>query len=292
MSNTDNPNPNRAPWTSGGQAADPDSFASDPYSPNHSSAPPPSKSRLGCWFWGCLGTLVFGLIAMIGIGFGGYWFLTNQVAKYTDTQPAEIPVVEYEEEELQALEARIESFTNQVKGEDADDESAEDGDGSVPSENSDPPAEVDVASDDEDSQSAPDVAPIKELSLSADELNALIAKEEQLRGRVFVRIEEGRVFGQVSIPTDMVPGGNGRFFNADGEFDVSMEDGILVVKLTDASVKGQQIPTSVMEGFASENLARDAYKDAKNAEMLRKFESIEVVDDKIVLKLKEPDEDE
>lgn len=289
MTNTDNQNPNRAPWTSGGQPDNADSFASDPYSPNHSSAPPPPpKSRLGCWFWGCLGTLVFGLIAMIGIGFGGYWFLTSQVTKYTDAQPAEIPVVEYEEEELEALEARIESFTNQVKGEDADSE----GDENVPAEGDDPAAEIAEVSDDENAQPLPDVTPIKELSLSADEINALIANQEPLRGRVFVRIEDGRIFGQVCIPTDMVPGGKGRFFNADGEFDVSMEDGILVVKLTDASVKGQQIPASVMEGFASENLAKDAYKDAKNAEMLRKFESIQVVEDKIVLKLKEPDEEE
>lgn len=285
MSNTDNQNPNRAPWTNSGQPAD--SFASDPYSPNNSSSPPPpAKSRLGCWFWGCLGTLVFGLIGIIGIGFGGYWFLTSQVTKYTDTQPAEIPVVEYDDEELKALEARIESFTNQVKGEDAESE----GDASVPADGDDASPKLADASEDENADSLPEVAPIKELSLSADEINALIASQEQLRGRVFVRIEEGRVFGQVSIPTDMVPGGNGRFFNADGEFDVSMEDGILVVKLTDASVKGQQIPASVMEGFASENLAKDAYKDAKNAEMLRKFEKIEVVDDKIILKLRETEE--
>ena len=278
MTNSDNQNPNRAPLTN------------DPYSPNQSSATPPKpNSRMGCWFWGCLGTLVFGLIAIIGVLGGGYWLLTSQVTKYTDSQPADIPVVEYEQEELEALESRIESFTNQVKGESTNEEGD---DGSVPSETSEPPAENGADTGDENTLPLPDIAPIKELSLSADEINALIASEEQLRGRVFIRIEDGRVFGQVSIPTDMVPGGNGRFFNADGEFDVSMEDGILVVKLTDASVKGQQIPASVMEGFASENLAKDAYKDAKNAEMLRKFESIQVVDDKLVLKLKEPDDEE
>lgn len=225
---------------------------------------------------------------MVGIGFGGYWLLTSQVTKYTDTQAAEIPVVEYEQEEIEALEARIESFTNQVKGKDADGESDE----NIPANGDDHTAEMGEVKENENNQPLPEVVPVKELSLSAEEINALIASEEQLRGRVFVRIEDGRVFGQVSIPTDMVPGGKGRFFNADGEFDVSMEDGILVVKLTDASVKGQQIPASVMEGFASENLAKDAYKDAKNAEMLRKFEKIEVVEDKIVLKLREPNEEE
>ncbi|TWT95785.1 hypothetical protein [Neorhodopirellula pilleata] len=309
MSQPTDPNPNRAPWTQGNPSSEFATAGPRPYEPGASNAPggpggPPRKSGLGCWFWGCLGTLVVTLLAMIGIGFGTYWFLTSQVAKYTDTQPAEIPVVEMEEKELEELQARIEAFTSQVKGETTPTDETETG-STVADESTgdDQPTDSEVAAEQPGEQPAAEpgtqpagetaapvaAEPMKELVLTAEEINALIATEEQLRGRVFVRIEEGRVFGEVSFPTDMVPGGGGRFFNADAEFDVSMQDGILEVRLTDASVKGERIPETVLEGFSQENLAKDAYKDRKNAEILRKFESIEVVDDSIVLKLKEPE---
>ncbi|MEM6979208.1 MAG: hypothetical protein AAF539_06025, partial [Planctomycetota bacterium] len=130
--------------------------------------------------------------------------------------------------------------------------------------------------------------PLTELVLTSDELNALIAGNEQLRGRVFVDIVDGEITGKVSIPTDMLPGGKGRFFNADGRFDVSMQDGVLVVRLVGGSVKGEPIPEPIMEAFAQENLAKELYKNEQNARVLRKFESIEVGEDSILLKLREP----
>lgn len=301
MSQPSDPNPNRAPWTHGDPHPELGTGAPRPYdpaapasfggpSPPGDPAAPPQKSGLGCWFWGCLGTLVFALLAMIGLGFGTYWFLTNQVAKYTDAQPAEIPVVELEEQEFEELQARIEAFTSQVKAEQTQEAKSAEASEEVNAEKAiTAKAETDGDSSEVVAESAaePTAEPMQELVLTAEEINALIAAEEQLRGRVFVRIEGGRVFGEVSIPTDMVPGGGGRFFNADAEFDVTMQDGILEVRLTNASVKGERIPDAVLEGLSQENLAEDAYQDRENAEILRKFESIEVVDDSIVLKLKE-----
>ena len=307
MSQPSDPNPNRAPWTHGDPHPELGTGAPRPYDPAAPAsfggpntpgdpAGPPQKSGLGCWFWGCLGTLVFALLAMIGLGFGTYWFLTNQVAKYTDTQPAEIPVVELGEQEFEELQARIEAFTSQVKAEEnleakpavTESASSEEVRAEV-AETEKPETDGDSSEVVAESTAQPTAEPMPELVLTAEEINALIAAEEQLRGRVFVRIEGGRVFGEVSIPTDMVPGGGGRFFNADAEFDVTMQDGILEVRLTNASVKGERIPEAVLEGLSQENLAKDAYKDRENAEILRKFESIEVVDDSIVLKLKEPE---
>ncbi|MFG0256071.1 MAG: hypothetical protein ACF787_13410 [Rhodopirellula sp. JB053] len=269
-------NPNRAPWTSPGGAADP-ANAGDPYAPHEAANQPPAKKGLGCWVWGCLGAVVFMLLAMVGIAFGTYFFVTKQVAKYTDTQPAEMPVVELEDEELTALEQRIESFTNQVRGD----------------QGTDGAAGVDTGDSEgaEQSDAEPDTTeepPMQELQLSSEEINGLIGARPELKGRVFLDIDDGRVFGKVSIPTDMIPGGGGRFFNADGEFDVSMSDGILVVRLIDASVKGERIPQQILDQFSQENLAKDVYNDPEHAEILRKFESIEVVDDSIVLRLREP----
>ena len=131
--------------------------------------------------------------------------------------------------------------------------------------------------------------PVQELALTAEEINALIATEEKMRGRVHVSIEDGELTGEISIPTDGFPGGSGRFLNASAAFEVSMDDGILFVRINRAVVKGEPVPESIMEGLRQQNLAKDVYKDEANAEMLRKFESIRVEGDKLILKLRDPE---
>lgn len=263
-------NPNRAPWTRD-EGAGTYATGASPYensSPGQNQ-PAPQRKGLGCWFWGCMGAIVFGLLAIIAMGLGAYWFFTGQVEKYTDTQPAEIPVAEVSQEELDELKQRVEEFTAAVRGKSPDDPTSE----PLP----------------DDASKELVAAPPRELVLSADDINALIAGEEEVAGRLFVRIEDGQIFGEVSFPTDVIPGGKGRYFNADAEFEVFMEDGILEVRLVNASVKGQRIPEEFLQGFAEQNLARDVYNDPNNAEMLRKFETIEVRDDKVILKLKDPE---
>ena len=238
-----------------------------------------NKGPWGCILWGCLGVAVFSIFGMLLAGFFTYRFLTGQVEKYTDLEAAEIPVVEYDDEALEKLNQRLEQFQTQVRGPDAEDSKSDADSGDT---------EESGASDEAVESTLPS-EPIQELRLSAEEINALIGANEQLKGKVYVRIEDGQLSGQVSIPTDMIPGGKGRFFNADADFSVSMENGVLVVRLTGARVKGEPIPDEVMEGFSQQNLAKDAYNDAENAELLRKIESIQVVEDSILLKLRPVD---
>jgi hypothetical protein len=262
--------------------------------PFHSGSPhdpqvavqPAKKSGWGCFIWGCLGTLTVAIVVMIASVFGVYYFFTGQVEKYTDTQPANVPVVEWDEARLDELQARIDAFTEQVKSGSQEESTDADTDGKLATDDGDD------AEGTSDEPMAPAEVP-RELRLTSEEINALISSNEDLRGKAFVRIEDGRLYGQVTLPTDQIPGGKGRYFNADAEFEVSMDNGVLVVRLTSASVKGEPIPEAFMEGFSQQNLAKDAYDDVETAELLRKFDKIEVVDDAIVLRLREPNaEDE
>ena len=200
---------------------------------------------------GCLYGCLFVGVAMVAMtlcaGIGGYWFVSSTVAKYTSDTPVKLPSVEYSPEQLAALEARLKTFTDTVQAGDT---------------------------------------PEEDLVLTADEINALISKEEKLRGKVFIKISDGRVSGDVSIPTDAIPGGQGRYFNGSASFNVSMGNGVLIVTLADAEANGQQVPQHVIDGMAAENLAKDLYKDPKNAEMLRRIDSVSIEEDKIVLKFK------
>src|SRR5690606_17938929 len=92
----------------------------------------------------------------------------------------------------------------------------------------------------------------QDLEVTAKEINAMIAQDEQLKGHVVVRIADGKVGGDVSFPAGDFPGGGGRHFNATADFDVSMQDGQLVVTLTDAKVNGATLPQAFLDAFAAE----------------------------------------
>jgi hypothetical protein len=184
---------------------------------------------------------------MICAGVGGYWFLTGQVQKYTAEAPLELPTVQYEPEELAALKTKMESFEKAI----------DEGDPST-----------------------------REIEISADDINALIANEETLKGKAFVKIEEGKLVGDVSFPVDKIPGGKGRYFNGSATLNASMEGGVLIVTLTDAEVNGEKLPQQFIDAMANENLAKEMYKNPENAKTMRRFEDIRIEDDKVILTLK------
>lgn len=178
---------------------------------------------------------------------------TSTLNAYTSETPMEIQTVEYDEQQLETLNARIKTF-----GEALDT-------GNIPEE---------------------------DLILSAEEINALIADKEELRGRVFVQIEDGQVKGDISFPLDKIPGGKGRYLNGSGTFDVSMENGVLIVTADQMEVNDDPIPEAFMEGMRQEILAKEVYKKPENAKFLRKFESIQVEGDKIIMRVKRDGSDD
>lgn len=198
----------------------------------------------GCFFWGCLTLVIVFLTLLIGVVLAAYLTLRHYVKQYTADAPLNIAVVELSDEEMQALEARFEAFDASMK---------------------------------EGGQQL-------DLEVSAKELNALISQDPDLKGLTFVRIGDGKIGGDVSIPMDELPAGRGRYLNAAVDFNVSMDRGVLVVTLADAEVNGVPLPPPILQGLSRKNLARDAYKGRGNAEVLRKFESLEIVGDKILLK--------
>jgi len=202
------------------------------------------KSSRSCCLYGCLFLVLFMLVGTIGGGLAGYWWFKGQVNRYTADSAADLPTVELSEAELADVQSRIDKFKETIE------------DGDSPSD----------------------------LVLTADEINAMIANDDDLRGRVFVTIEEGQVGGEVSVPTDFLPGGKGRFFNASATFDVSLENGVLIVTLSGAEVKGEKVPPQFIEGMSKENLAKELYKDPEAAATLRRIESISIEHDRIILK--------
>lgn len=207
----------------------------------------PVRKRRGCLFYGCLTCVVLFLIAGLAVFFT-VRFVRNQINAYTDTQPVTLPKVEMPDAEWQELSQRVKSFGAAME----------------------------------------QGKPTEPLVLTERELNALIAKAanmKELADKVYVVVKGNEVTGQVSIPLSGLGWvGKDRFLNGEATFNVSLENGVLIVTAREIKVKGNPLPESIMSRLRQENLAKDAYKDAENAEAIRKLESIQVEDGQVHIK--------
>jgi hypothetical protein len=188
------------------------------------------------------------LILMAVGAFFGYRLVSKLVDEYTSTTPRELPKVEMPAEERQAIKDRVESFRKAVEA----------------------------------------GTPTEPLVLTSDDLNGLIDDNPDLKGKFYVKIAGDQVKGEVSLPLERIGLSlvKGRYLNGEADFKASLSDGVLFVTLDSIEVNGQKPPENIMEGIRKENLAKDAYKDEKNASLMRKLESLEIKDGKIILKVR------
>ena len=224
--------------------------------PKFTPEPPHELPRQrGCFFYGCIIALVLALLTAILLAAGTFFlyrFVSQLVEDYTSTAPRELPKVEMPAEQRQVLKDRVEAFRKAV-------------DAGTPTE---------------------------PLVLSSDDLNALIEDNDDLKGKFFLKIEGDEIKGQVSIPLDPLAKGpframfQGRYLNGKAAFKASLQNGVLMVTLDSIEVNGKTPPDEAMTRFRQENLAKSAYDNPKNAERIRKLESLEVKDGKIILKVR------
>lgn len=215
--------------------------------------PQPPGKRHGCFFYGCITSLIVGGVLLVGLVLLvlNAPKLLNRVARtYTDLAPAQLQRVEVPPAELQSLEQRVARF-----GQALQDQVAE------------------------------------ELVLTDREVNALIAQSpsfKDLRDKLFVTIKGDTIQGQISLPLDNWGPLQlkGRYLNAEVSFRVSLENGQLGVFLNELRVKGQRLPGPVAAAFQNENLAEQFQRDPETAAQIARFESIRVQDGKLILRSK------
>jgi hypothetical protein len=228
-----------------------DPFASTP--PIYASAP----RQRGCFFYGCLFTIVFAVLGMLAIGtiaYVGYRTVAKTLLEYSDDAPTAFPKVEIPPDARASLDERVKLFKEAVEA----------GKAAEP------------------------------LVLDSNELNALISDGvEGFGDRVHFEIVDDQVEGMLALPIEKLDfmglfGLKGKYVNAKGRFKVSLENGALIVVLDQAEVKGKPLPEEFMGNLRNDNLAAEAYKDPKNAEILGRIESITVADGKVTIRPKAP----
>lgn len=192
-----------------------------------------------------------GGVALLGLGFlmltaagvGSYRIYQRQVTKYTSDSARSLPVVTVSPEELQEIESRMEAVQS---------------------------------SDEQEGEP-------EQLVLTAGDINALISQEQRLRGRVLVAIRNGQVEADVSLPTDGVPGAEGRYFNGLVIMAAALDDGELTVTMQQASVNGEPVPETIMALIRKQNFAKGVERNPELVQNLKRFDRLEIVEDKIIL---------
>jgi hypothetical protein len=179
------------------------------------------------------------------------------INEYTDVAPLPLPTVQATDQEISRMRERISKFREAV-------------------------------------QSGKTVEP---LIVTADEANALIAKDPEmkgLQGHFYLEFDEGKVKAQLSIPAEQLGGGikllKGRYLNGTGIFNVSLRDGTLWVSPESISTsKGKTFPEDVMKGIRTENFAAAYTNNPDFNAAIAKMEDIKIQPGKVIIVPKKPE---
>ncbi|HTL59700.1 MAG TPA: hypothetical protein VL361_28780 [Candidatus Limnocylindrales bacterium] len=188
------------------------------------------------------------LLAVLIAGLLGIHEFKRMLNKYTDNQPVPLPEVSIPRAALDALLCRVEDFRDDLRA------------------GRTPPA----------------------LILSADEVNALIAHDpelKQLRGKLYVQLEGDRLKAQVSLPMEDVglPRFRGRYLNGTTSLGIALHNGILYGYAQDFVVKGRAVPSAYLNVIRRQNLADRANENARASVALNLLQSIQVKNSQLIV---------
>ena len=130
--------------------------------------------------------------------------------------------------------------------------------------------------------------PTGPLALTPDEINALIGSDpdlQELKGKLYVSIQDDQLSGQVSVPMDQLglPIFRGRYLNGTGAFELSFRNGILRITPQSFVVRGKPVPEMYMEKIRKQNLAGDINHNARAQVAMDKLQDIKIKEGKLVL---------
>ena len=204
-------------------------------------------NRAGFTWLGCVGVLA-GIALICGLCFAGLaLYLRSQFKTLTSDKRVVLPSVVVTAEQMQQIEKRIDKMSQRSSGRTLQD---------------------------------------RELMLTPEDINALISKEPRLSQSVFVKIVDEQLKADVSIPTDFLPGGEGRFFNAEVTLQASIENDSLQLKIASVEVDGKPVAKSWIERFGANDFAKPLYNDAEISKLLENIEAVEIVDQAIRFRLR------
>jgi hypothetical protein len=149
-------------------------------------------------------SLVLGAIAMTGT----YMVMKDVVEHLTVTTPhATFPVVDMTDAELDVVKDRVVLFIDQLR----------------------------AKANQENKDDVPVVVDLEDLVVTQEELNGFIGHSDYLRGNYIITLEPGWIKEEYSLPTAMLPGGDGRYFVGSDYLSIDDTKGDVEVELETAA---------------------------------------------------------
>ena len=216
--------------------------------------PPAAPKKHGCFFYGCLTSIIVAIILVIGLGGFAYYGLSKvagMAVAYTDIEAVQLPKVKMSAADYEALLKRVKDF-----------------------------------------KEAMDTGKSSLLMLTGDELNALVtgdASKSEWKGRVWFEIKDGSIKCQLSMPLNsmaVMPGLGalkGRYLNGSAAVLPRMEGGALKVLFQSMEVRSKPLPAQFLEAFNQQDLMKSASEDPEVAAFLSRLASVGVQDSKLIL---------
>ncbi|MEL7263786.1 MAG: hypothetical protein AAFP69_03095 [Planctomycetota bacterium] len=195
-------------------------------------------------FRGCLILLTAGGLLLLMLGVGAYVTIRRQVSHFSSETAAPLPRVAMNQREIDDVRQQMQEIQQQLQQPESS---------------------------------------LEKLVLTADEINRMIATDRKLSKMLFVRIENDQLGGTVSVPADQMPGGKGRFINADVTVQAELIDGSLHLSLDQAKVDGEIVPDWITAPFRGRNLAAAFNQLKENRKLIERFQSVEIRDGKVIL---------
>jgi hypothetical protein len=199
-----------------------------------------------CALWGCAGLVVISILGVIIVTVSLKLIFNNLRDTYTDDTAVELPRVEMEDSDIEALIEKVDNYYDDLTN----------GDASTP------------------------------FTISEIELNALIQNHPELEHFseiVYLTLENDLLNGQLSIPLDGIPGLSDRYFNGNASFELVFEDNALAIFLIEAELNGDPIPDDFLADVRKENLANELYGDSDTRDVMRRIEDIEIRNGTIII---------
>ena len=120
-----------------------------------------------------------------------------------------------------------------------------------------------------------------EIELSADDINALIAASEDVRGKVFASIDRDQLRLQMSVPIGKFFGRAGYYFNGDVIIELDGAQSLDGPRFNRVTINGDQVPTDFLNWKYRSRQLREYLAEQGNA---YEIGTIEIRDGKVILR--------
>jgi hypothetical protein len=213
-------------------------------------APPPRRG-LGCFGRGCLVLVVFAVVLGIACFAGMYWGLHRHSAifhgLYWLTKAQAIGQTSTPVPAFTASDTQIQSVHERCQ----------------------------------DFEQKARAGQAAELELTADDINTLIATNQDLRGKVFVSIDGDRLRCQASVPLGELIGRSGYYFNGDIAIELKNAESLEDPQLSRITVNGEVVPPDLLNWKYRSKRLRDYLAGYRNGTGVG---TVEIRDGKLILK--------